>query len=113
MTIGLSFEYRPLSWFFFFFLVLEILFFWVPGHLWGTGILLMGFCALAVATQVLGFREVLEGAGPSNLSQVIGEEQSGVSRRWVAFKAETGTEGRQGFQLVYRTVIIDSVFLGG
>lgn len=60
-----------------------------------------GFCALAVATQVLGFREVLEGAGPSNLSQVIGEEQSGVSRRWVHLEQlKQAQEGGKYFQLV-------------
>lgn len=70
MTIGLGFEYRPLLRFFsFFFPVLEILFFLLGSRaLVGYWYHSYGFCALAVATQVLGFREVLEGAGPSNLS---------------------------------------------
>ena len=68
MTIGLGFDYRPLLRLFFF-PVLEILFFLLGSRaLVGDWYHSYGFCALAVATQVLGFGEVLEGAGPSNFS---------------------------------------------
>lgn len=70
MTIGLAFEYRPLLRFFFFsFPILEILFFLLGSRpLLGNWYPSYGFCALAVATHILGFWDVLEGAGPSNLS---------------------------------------------